>query len=82
VTKIFSHVVIYFPNSTSEEDIIDTILFQLSGNVVCDEEPTNGTCIWDEEEENVANGMGGTSVFDVNLETIFYIPCREKSFYN
>ena len=52
-----------------EEDSTDTILFQ-----------QNDTVIWDEEEANVVDGMGDTSLFDVNLETIFDRPCGEKSF--
>jgi hypothetical protein len=45
-----------------------------------EEEPINGTVIWDEEEANFVDGMGDTSLFDVNLETIFDRPCGEKSF--
>ena len=36
--------------------------------------------IWDEEETNVVDGMGDTSLFDVNLETIFDRPRGGKSF--
>jgi hypothetical protein len=48
--------------------------------VVLDEEPIYDMVIWDEEEANVIDGMGDTSLFDVNLETIFDRPCGEKSF--
>jgi hypothetical protein len=63
-----------------EEDGTDTDLFQQSDSVVWDEEPINGTMIWDKEEAKVADGMGDISIFDVNLETIFDRLCEEKSF--
>jgi hypothetical protein len=48
--------------------------------VVWDEEPTDYTMILDEEEVNIVDGMGGTSLFDVNLETIYDRHCGEKIF--
>jgi hypothetical protein len=45
-----------------------------------EEEPINGTVIWDEEEANAAYGMGDTSLFDDCLETIFDRPYGEKTF--
>jgi hypothetical protein len=36
--------------------------------------------IWDEEEANVVDRMGDTSLFYVNLETIFDRSCGDKSF--
>jgi hypothetical protein len=75
-----------------EKDSSDTVLFQQSDSVVWDEEPINDTVIWDEEEPingivnwdesetNVADSMGDTNLFDVNLETIFDRPRGGKSF--
>jgi len=45
-----------------------------------DLEPRTTKDIWDEEEANVVDGMGDTSLFDDSLETIFGRPCGEKSF--
>jgi hypothetical protein len=75
-----------------EEDSVDKVLFQQSDCVVWDEEPIddtvilneeepiNGTVIQDEQDKIFFDGMGDTSLFDFNLETIFDMPCGEKSF--
>jgi hypothetical protein len=67
--------------ANKEEDSIDTVLFQHNDIGIWDEEePINDTMIWDEEEANVVGGMGDTSLYDVNLKTIFDRPCGEKIF--
>jgi hypothetical protein len=63
-----------------EEGIVDAVLFQQSDIVVWDGEPIDDTMIWDDEEENVVDGMGDTVPFDINIETILDRPCGEKSF--
>jgi hypothetical protein len=56
-----------------EEPIDDIVIWD-------EEEPINGIVIWDEEEANFVDHMRETSLFDVNLETIFDRPWGEKSF--